>query len=47
MTRNPEAYARGRVTHRDHRTVTLRGWHRVYMSTESEARAGESVTFLD
>ena len=47
MTRNPDVYVCGRVTHRDHRTVTLRGWHRVFMNTESEARARENVAFLD
>jgi hypothetical protein len=47
MTRNPDVYVRGRVTHPDHRTVTLHRWHRVFMNTESEARARENVAFLD
>jgi len=47
MKRNPEVLVRGRVRHPDHRTVVLRGWHRVYMNTEGEARARSSVAFLD
>ncbi|RUL85715.1 hypothetical protein [Tautonia sociabilis] len=47
MRRNAEVYARGRVRHADHRTITLHGWHRVLMNTESQARAMWSVAFLD
>ncbi|MFO0960882.1 MAG: hypothetical protein U0800_26165 [Isosphaeraceae bacterium] len=47
MRRNPEVYARGRVRHADHRTITLSGWHRVWMNTETEARAMSQVAFLD
>ena len=47
MSRNAEVYVRGRVRHADHRTITLHGWHRVLMNTESQARAMRSVAFLD
>jgi hypothetical protein len=47
MIRDPELYAKGAVSHRDHRTVVLRDWHRVLMNTESEARAMRHVVFLD
>jgi hypothetical protein len=47
MRRNPEVYVRGRVRHADHRTITLRGWHRVLMNTEGESQAMRHVAFLD
>jgi len=47
MTRDPELYAKGAVTHPDHATVILNGWHRVVMNTEQKARAMEHVVFLD
>jgi hypothetical protein len=47
MRRDPEAYVRGRITHPDHSTVILEGWHRVYMNTEPRARARSAVVFLD
>jgi hypothetical protein len=47
MLRDPELYVRGAIRHPDHATITLRGWHRVYLSAESEARAGAHVVFLD
>ena len=47
MLRDPELYVRGAVRHPDHATVQLRGWHRVYMNTESLARAASNVMFLD
>ena len=47
MRRNPEVYVRGRVRHPDHRTITLRGWHRVLMNTESQSAAMRNVAFLD
>ncbi len=40
-------YVRGRITHPDHKTLILDGWHEVYMNRENEAFAGRSVTFLD
>ena len=47
MRRNARAYAKGRVSHSDHKTVYLNGWHRVLMNTETEAPAMQSVAFLD
>jgi len=47
MRRDPEAYVRGRITHPDHSTVILDGWHRVYMNTEPRAKARRAVVFLD
>jgi hypothetical protein len=47
MRRGAEVYVRGRVWHADHKTVVLRGWHRVHMNTEGEAPWATSVVFLD
>ena len=44
MTRNPVVVVRGRITHPDHATIRLDGWHRVVMNTES---GSSSVAFLD
>jgi hypothetical protein len=45
--RDPLLFARGRVWHPDHATITLPGWSRVLMNAESQARARASVVFLD
>jgi len=34
MTRDAVAYVRGRISHDDHATIRLRGWHRVYLNNE-------------
>ncbi len=47
MQRDAEVYARGRVTHSDHKTVYLDGWHRVLMNTENQSAARRNVVFLD
>jgi hypothetical protein len=47
MRRNPQVYVRGRITHSDHATIVLRGWHKVIMNTEQGAIGSERVTFLD
>lgn len=47
MQRDPQVFVRGRVSHADHATITLDGWHRVLMNTEAESRAQASVAFLD
>ncbi len=47
MLRNAGLYARGRVRHADHKTIVLRGWHRVLMNTEGQSEAMRSVAFLD
>jgi hypothetical protein len=45
--RNAEVYARGNVRHRDHATITLHEWHRVWMNTEHTTRQMANVAFLD
>ena len=45
MTRNAAVYARGTVRHPDHKTIRLRGWHRVVMNNEKLGSLG--VAFLD
>ena len=45
--RNAEVYARGTVRHRDHATITLHEWHRVWMNTETATRTMANVAFLD
>lgn len=47
MTRAAEVLVRGRVSHADHATITLRGWHRVLVNSEHESRARANVAFLD
>ena len=45
--RDMKNYVWGRVTHPDHRTVVLDGWHRVEMNTEDRTAAGRQLLFLD
>jgi hypothetical protein len=48
MVREPELYARGRVWHADHATISLGAvWHRVYVNEEHRAPATRNLTFLD
>jgi adenosyl cobinamide kinase/adenosyl cobinamide phosphate guanylyltransferase len=47
MTRDAGVYVRGRISHPDHATIQLFGWHRVIMNTEHEAPAARNVVFLD
>lgn len=47
MQRDPEVYARGKVRHPDHATITLPGWHRVVMNTETQSRTMQNMAFLD
>ncbi|QEL16589.1 hypothetical protein [Limnoglobus roseus] len=47
MRRNPGVYAKGRIRHADHATITLPGWHRVVMNTEGQSQAMQNVAFLD
>ncbi|MBC7806212.1 MAG: hypothetical protein H7145_08680 [Akkermansiaceae bacterium] len=44
MRRNMQVYARGKIRHADHATITLDGWHRVLMSGEV---LSNRVAFLD
>lgn len=47
LRRNPMVYVRGRVSHADHATIRLDGWHQVLMNTEGQSRAMSQVAFLD
>lgn len=47
MRRDPTVFARGRVRHRDHATILLRGWHQVFVNTEHQSIAGRNLLFLD
>jgi hypothetical protein len=47
MKRDATVYVRGEITHRDHKTVCLRGWHRVLMNTENRSKAMRFLAFLD
>jgi hypothetical protein len=44
QTRNPRVYVRGTVRHADHKTLKLRGWHRVEGNAEPQM---STVAFLD
>ena len=45
--RNMAVLARGRVSHADHKTIILHGWHFVYMNTENQSQAMRYVAFID
>jgi hypothetical protein len=45
--RNMSVLARGRVSHPDHKTIVLDGWHSVHMNTENQSRAMRFVAFID
>ncbi|HEY4051795.1 MAG TPA: hypothetical protein VGM27_33495 [Acidobacteriaceae bacterium] len=47
MLRDAEVYARGEVQHRDHKTIDLRCWHRVFMNRERFAKHAPQIAFLD
>lgn len=47
LRRNPRVYARGRVRHPDHATITLPEWHRVVLNTERETDTMRNVAFID
>ena len=47
MSRVESVYARGTVSHPDHKTIKLQGWHLVVMNREFEGRWNAGVTFLD
>jgi hypothetical protein len=47
MRRNPQVYVKGRISHADHKTIVLPGWHRVLMNTENQSSAMSHVAFLD
>src|SRR5689334_3641397 len=47
LRRNPRVYARGRIRHPDHATITLSDWHRVVLNTETETVTMRNVAFID
>ena len=47
MTRDAQVFAMGRIAHPDHATIVLNSWHRVFVNTESGARAMRHLAFLD
>jgi hypothetical protein len=47
MIRNAEVYVQGRISHADHKTIMLHGWHQVLMNTENQSQAMRNVAFLD
>jgi len=47
MKRDAAVYVRGKMSHPDHETVTLDGWHRVLMNTENRSSAMRFLAFLD
>jgi len=47
MKRGATVFVRGRITHPDHATVMLKGWHQVLMNTENQAKAMRFLAFLD
>jgi hypothetical protein len=48
MRRNMAVYGRGRVSHRDHKTIVLKGWYSIVPNRESDAWfIEETLAFLD
>ena len=47
MQRGMTVYGRGALSHPDHGTITLQGWHRILMDTESTTPSMNNVAFLD
>ena len=37
--RNMQVMVKGRISHPDHKTILLRGWHMVVMNTENQSDA--------
>jgi hypothetical protein len=44
---NAGVFARGKVSHPDHRTIQLQEWHQVVMNTENESAARPFLAFID
>ena len=40
-------YVKGKITHPEHKTTILKGWHRVYMNTEHKSEAMKHVIYFD
>lgn len=47
MVRDAEVYACGEIRHRDHKTIDLSCWHRVFMNRERFAKHAPQIAFLD
>jgi hypothetical protein len=47
MRRNARVLVKGRISHADHATIMLNGWHAVSMNTEGGALGATNVAFLD
>jgi hypothetical protein len=47
MRRDALVHVRGEISHPDHQTVILNGWHRVLMNTENRSQAMRFLAFLD
>jgi len=45
--RNASVWARGKVSHPDHRAIRLHQWHQVVMNTENESAARSFLSFID
>lgn len=46
--RDPQVWAKGKITHREHKTLDLgEVWHKVLLNRENEAPGARSVAFLD
>ena len=46
-TRDAMVYAKGKVRHRDHKTIILRDWHEVFMNREADSLIAKNIVFLD
>lgn len=47
MVREPNVYAKGKVSHLDHATIVLNGWHQIAMNLEFNAPSKRNLKFLD
>jgi hypothetical protein len=47
MKRDALVYVQGEITHSDHKTISLEGWHRVLLNTENRSMAMRFLVFLD
>jgi hypothetical protein len=46
--RDPQVYVKGKITHKEHRTLDLGSvWHKVLLNTENRARGFGFVAFID
>lgn len=46
--KNPDVYAKGKITHPDHKTLDLKDiWHRIVLNTEDKAPFANVVSFID